>query len=56
MIGLDLDGGESALTTMGRGADDPRLSRDLATPAQVDRIVKLVAQGIAEGGLGIGIP
>jgi len=27
MIGLNLDGGESALTTMGRGADDPRWSR-----------------------------
>lgn len=56
MIGLDLNAGESALTTMGRGADDPRWSRDVATSGQVDDIVALVRQGIAEGGLGIGIP
>lgn len=56
MIGLNLNGGESALTTMGRGAEDPRWSRDVATPDQVDRIVDMVRDGIAEGGLGIGIP
>lgn len=56
MIGIELDGGEPALTTMGRGADDPRWSRDTATAAQVERIVAMTRQGIEEGGLGIGIP
>lgn len=56
MIGIELDGGEPALTTMGRGADDPRWSRDAATAAQVERIVAMTRQGIDEGGLGIGIP
>ena len=56
MIDMALDGGESALTTMGRGAGDPRWSRDVANGPQVDLIVDLVRQGIAEGGLGIGIP
>lgn len=56
LVGLQHDPGESALTTMGRGADDMRWSRDTATPAQVDRIVAQLRQGIAEGGLGIGIP
>lgn len=56
MIGIQLNGGEPALTTMGRGADDPRWSRDTATASQVDRIVAMIGQGIEEGGLGIGIP
>ena len=56
MIGIELDGGESALTTMGRGADDMRWSRDTASAAQVESIVAMVRQGIDEGGLGIGIP
>lgn len=56
MIDLQHDPGESALTTMGRGADDPRWSRDTASPAQVSDIVARLRQGIAEGGLGIGIP
>jgi N-acyl-D-aspartate/D-glutamate deacylase len=56
MIGLELDGGESAITTMGRGAADPRWSRDAANDAQAGEIVSLLRQGIVEGGLGIGIP
>ena len=56
MIGIELDGGEPALTTMGRGADDPRWWRDTASAAQVERIVTMIRQGIEEGGMGIGIP
>lgn len=56
MIGLPLDGGEPAITTMGRGAEDPRWSRDAATEAQSADIVALTRKGIEEGGLGIGIP
>ena len=56
MIGIELDGREPALTTMGRGADDLRWSRDTASAAQVEGIVARLRQGIDEGGLGIGIP
>lgn len=56
MIGIELNGRESALTTMGRGADDMRWSRDTASAGQVAKIVAMVRQGIDEGGLGIGIP
>lgn len=56
MIGLDLDGGEPAITTMGRGSHDMRWSRDAATDAQAAEIVALTGKGIEEGGLGIGIP
>jgi N-acyl-D-aspartate/D-glutamate deacylase len=56
MIGIDLDGREAGLTTMGRGADDLRWSRDTASAAQVEAIVAMLRQGIDEGGLGIGIP
>lgn len=56
MIGLELDGGEPAITTMGRGSHDMRWSRDAATDAQAAEIVALTRKGIQEGGLGIGIP
>ncbi|WP_417584641.1 amidohydrolase family protein [Pelagibacterium sp.] len=56
MIGLELDGSEPAITTMGRGSDDMRWSRDAANQAQADDIVALTRKGIEEGGLGIGIP
>lgn len=56
MIGLNLAGGEQAITTMGRGADDLRWSKDTATAAQAARIVQMLRDGIEEGALGIGIP
>lgn len=56
MVGMDLDATVSPIAVMGRAANDPRWSVDAATAEQAEKIVALTRQGIAEGGLGIGIP
>lgn len=56
MIGLNLTGGEQAITTMGRGSEDLRWSFDAATAAQAAQIVDMLREGIDAGALGIGIP
>ncbi|RYE09246.1 MAG: hypothetical protein EOP22_10015 [Hyphomicrobiales bacterium] len=56
MIGLAPDATGSSLAAMGHGADNPRWSREAATPAEVERIVGMIRDGIEQGGLGIGIP
>lgn len=55
IIGMNLSGG-APLEMMGAGANDPRWVRDIATDTQVERIVAMLREGIAEGAIGIGIP
>lgn len=55
IIGMDLSGG-APLAMMGAGADDPRWVHDIASERQVAAITALIREGIAQGGIGIGIP
>jgi N-acyl-D-aspartate/D-glutamate deacylase len=53
---MPADGTVPSMTLMGRGADDRRWSLDAATDAQAEQIAALLEGGLAEGGIGIGIP
>lgn len=46
----------SPVAALGAMADDPRWSQGVATDTQVEAIMDIVRQGLAEGGIGIGIP
>ncbi|MDC9822774.1 amidohydrolase family protein [Devosia sp. ZB163] len=56
IAGVELVGGDPAVSAMSRNSEDSRWSQDAATPEQAERIVAMTKQGIEEGGLGIGIP
>lgn len=47
---------EPSLSFMGKCYDDPRWSENTASASELRGILSLVGQGLAEGGLGIGIP
>ncbi|GAA4488986.1 amidohydrolase family protein [Gluconacetobacter asukensis] len=53
MIGRPL---EPSLSFMGRCFDDPRWSQETATDRDLAAILAMVESGLAEGGIGIGIP
>ena len=53
---MELIEGDPAVSAMSRNSEDTRWSHNAASDEEADRIVELTRQGIAEGGLGIGIP